>query len=109
MRTNTVYEIVGHSGGSTIDAQDLSRIFDMDYKSQLTLKNVTLINGRADNGGAIRLRSRMPPGVSLESMSLSDATRLTMRGGAIRDCEATNDGGAIATITATTMFGGAVG
>ena len=111
LRTNTVYEIIGHPGGSTLDAQGLSRIFDLDYKAALTLKNVTLINGRADHGGAIRLRSRLLAGT--EGMPISVATaeaaRLTIRGGAIRDCEATNDGGAVAVISEASMFGGAAG
>ena len=108
MRTNTVYEIIGHSGGSMLDAQGLSRVIDMNYNSQLTLNNVTLINGRADDGGAIRTHSRIPP-LDLDSMSMmthAEETRLTFRGGAIRNCEATNDGGAIATLVAETIFGG---
>ena len=111
MRTNTVYEIIGHPGGSTLDAQGQSRVIDMDYLSQLSLKNVTLINGRADDGGAIRMRSRMPVDVELtiETMTMAEATRLTFRGGAIRNCEATNDGGAIATTLTETIFGGAAG
>ena len=106
-----MYHIIGHSGGSTLDAQGLSRVIDMDYLSQLSLQNVTLINGRADNGGAIRLRSRMPVGlvVTSETMTMAEATRLTFRGGAIRNCEATNDGGAIATLVTQTIFGGAAG
>ena len=112
-----MYHIIGHSGGSTLDAQGLSRVIDMDYWSQLSLKNVTLINGRADNGGAIRLRSRMPVGLLdveitrplSETMAMAEATRLTFRGGAIRNCEATNDGGAIATLVTQTVFGGAAG
>tara|TARA_B100000795_G_scaffold145759_1_gene109198 strand:- start:102 stop:581 length:480 start_codon:yes stop_codon:yes gene_type:complete len=111
VRTNTVYEIIGHPGGSTLDAQGQSRVIDMDYLSQLSLKNVTLINGRADDGGAIRMRSRMPVDVELtiETMTMAEATRLTFRGGAIRNCEATNDGGAIATTLTETIFGGAAG
>ena len=106
-----MYHIVGHPGGSTLDAQGLSRVIDMDYWSQLSLQNVTLINGRADNGGAIRLRSRMPVGIEVNSdtMIQAEATRLTFRGGAIRNCEATNDGGAIATLVTQTIFGGAAG
>ena len=112
LHTNTNYKIVGHPGGSTLDAQGLSRVLDLDYKATLMLKDVTLINGRADDGGAMRVRSRMKPGTEdagWMAMITAQAARLEMRGGAIRNCEATNDGGAIATITATTMFGGAVG
>ena len=109
LRTNTVYEIIGHPGGSTLDAQGLSRIFDLDYKAALTLKNVTLINGRADDGGAIRLRSRLLPGAPVEMAIITvEAARLAIRGGAIRDCEATNDGGAIAAIAEANMYGNAV-
>ena len=106
-----MYHIIGHPGGSTLDAQGLSRVIDMDYWSQLSLQNVTLINGRADNGGAIRLRSRMPDGVEVnfDTVIQAEATRLTFRGGAIRNCEATNDGGAIATVITQTIFGGAAG
>ena len=110
MRTNTVYEIVGHPGGSTLDAQGGSRIFDLNYKGALTLKNVTLINGRATgDGGAIRLRSRMPPGLGMSAINMNhaQAARLTIRGGAIRDCEATNDGGAVAAIADSTMMSSA--
>ena len=115
MRTNTNYEIVGHPGGSTIDAQGLdaatdSRIFYLDYKAALTLKNVTLINGRATDGGAIRLRSRFPPdAVGAEAIPAAEAARLTIFGGAIRDCEATNDGGAVAVLAEAAMFGSAAG
>jgi len=107
LRSLTNYEIVGHPDGSTLDAQGLSRIFDMAYKSALTLKNVTLINGRAVDGGAIRLLSRFPAGVELtmSTMMQVEASRLTIRGGAIRDCEATNDGGAVAAISESAMFG----
>ena len=110
VRTQTNYEIIGDSGGSTLDAQSLSRIFDLDYKAALTLKNVTLINGRADDGGAIRLRSRMQPGAAATAEAIigAEASRLAIRGGAIRDCKATNDGGAIAAIAEATMFGSAV-
>ena len=110
MNSSTIFEIIGHPGGSTLDAQGLSRIFDLDYKAALTLKNVTLINGRATgDGGAIRLRSRFPAGVMLaaETMPQVEAARLAIMGGTIRDCEATNDGGAIALLAETTMFGGA--
>ena len=79
----------------------------MDYRSALALKNVTLINGRADDGGAIRTRSRMPPGQSAMAMGAAEAARLEIRGGAIRNCEATNNGGALGTLTEATMFGGA--
>ena len=60
---------------------------------------MTLVNGRAADGGAIRGRSRNPPGLELtgtEAMAHVEAARLAIMGGAIRDCEATNDGGAIA-------------
>lgn len=112
MRSFTVFEIHGHpDGSSTLDAQGMSRIFDMDYKSGLTLKKVTLINGLADNGGAIRMRSRAATGMSqvATDIHLNEATRLTIRGGAIRDCEATGDGGAIAHLSNDIMFGGAAG
>ena len=107
LRSLTNFEIVGHPDGSTLDAQGLSRIFDMAYKSALTLKNVTLINGRAVDGGAIRARSRFPAGVamSIATMMMVEASRLEIRGGAIRDCEATNDGGAVAAIGESAMFG----
>ena len=62
---------------------------------------MTLVNGRAADGGAIRGRSRFPAGIELtgpEAMAHSEAARLAIMGGAIRDCEATNDGGAIALI-----------
>ena len=110
LRTNTVFEIVGHPDGSTLNAQGLSRIFDLDYKAALTLKNVTLVNGRAADGGAIRGRSRYPTGIELtgtEAIPHGEAARLAIMGGAIRDCEATNDGGAIALIGEATMFGAA--
>ena len=113
LRTNTVFEIVGHPDGSTLNAQGLSRIFDLDYKAALTLKNVTLVNGRAADGGAIRGRSRFPPGIEVtgpEAMAHSEPARLAIMGGAIRDCEATNDGGAIALIgeSGSMMGAGAV-
>ena len=105
-----MYHIIGHSGGSTLDAQGLSRVIDMNYWSQLSLKNVTLINGRADNGGAIRLRSRFPPDISGgAAIPAAEAARLTIFGGAIRDCEATNDGGAVAVLAEAAMFGSAAG
>ena len=114
MRTNTNFDIVGHPGGSTLDAQGSSRIFDLNYKAALTLKNVTLINGRATagptgpDGGAIRLLSRFPPGEQVAmNFNAAEASRLTVLGGAIRNCEATNDGGAVAAIAASTMMGGA--
>ena len=112
VRTNTNFEIIGHVGGSTLDAQGSSRIFDLDYRGALTLINVTLINGFADtDGGAIRLRTRYPVGqeVNGEALPTPEAARLTMQGGAIRDCEATNDGGAVAVISEASMFGGAAG
>ena len=114
LRTNTNFDIVGHPGGSTLDAQGSSRIFDLNYKAALTLKNVTLINGRATagptgpDGGAIRLLSRFPASVEVSmNFNAAEAARLTILGGAIRDCEATNDGGAVAAIAASTMMGGA--
>ena len=109
VNSSTNFEIIGHPGGSTLDAQGLSRIFDLDYKAALTLKNVTLINGRAADGGAIRLRSRFPAGVELAADTIPqvEAARLAIMGGTIRDCEATNDGGAIALLAETTIFGGA--
>ena len=74
---------------------------------------MTLVNGRAADGGAIRGRSRFPAGIELtgpEAMAHSEATRLAIMGGAIRDCEATNDGGAIALIgeSGSMMGAGAV-
>ena len=69
---------------------------------------MTLVNGRAADGGAIRGRSRFPPGIEVtgsEAMAHSEPARLAVMGGAIRDCEATNDGGAIALIGESTMFG----
>ena len=114
MRTDTNFDIVGHPGGSTLDAQGSSRIFDLNYKAVLTLKNVTLINGRATagptgpDGGAIRLRSRFPEGTEVSmNFNQAEAARLTILGGAIRDCEATNDGGAVAAIASSTIMGGA--
>ena len=116
VRTNTNFEIIGHPGGSTIDAQGLSggttsRIFALDYLAALTLKNVTLINGRATDGGAIWLRSRLPPGLEISAMTFNqaEASRLTILGGAIRDCEATNDGGAIVALAEASILGSAVG
>jgi hypothetical protein len=69
---------------------------------------VTLVNGRAADGGAIRGRSRFPAGIEFtgpEALPHGEAARLAIVGGAIRDCEATNDGGAIALIGEATMFG----
>ena len=110
MRFNTNFVIIGHSGGSTIDAQNKSRVFDVDYRGALTLKNVTLINGLADDGGAIRLRSRFAADVPASaSIPAGEAARLTMFGGAIRDCEATNHGGAVAMIAEAALFGSAAG
>ena len=39
--------------GHTIDAKNLGRIFEIDGGFAVTLTNVTLTNGKADNGGAI--------------------------------------------------------
>ena len=39
--------------GHTIDAKNLGRIFEIDGGFAVTLTNVTLINGKADKGGAI--------------------------------------------------------
>ena len=39
--------------GHTIDAMDLGRIFSIGEGFTVTLTNATLINGKADNGGAI--------------------------------------------------------
>ena len=69
---------------------------------------MTLVNGHAADGGAIRGRSRIPAGIEFtgpETMPQAEAARLAIMGGAIRDCEATNDGGAIALIGESTMFG----
>ena len=110
VRTNTNFEIIGHPGGSTLDAQSISRVFDVDYKGALTLKNVTLINGLADDGGAIRLRSRFRSDVPQQaSIPAAEVARLAIFGGAIRDCEATNDGGAVAALAEAAMFGSAAG
>ena len=110
MRTNTNFLIIGHSGGSMIDAHNKSRVFDLDYRGALTLKNVTLINGLADDGGGIRLRSRYRTDVPASaSIPAGEAARLTMFGGAIRDCEATNHGGAVAMIAEAALFGSAAG
>jgi hypothetical protein len=115
VRTNTNFEIIGHPGGSTLDAQSISRVFDVDYKGALTLKNVTLINGLADDGGAIRLRSRFRTDVPEDGWYIAaEAARLAIFGGAIfggaiRDCEATNDGGAVAALAEAAMFGSAAG
>ena len=110
VRTNTNFEIIGHPGGSTLDAQNISRVFDVDYRGALTLKNVTLINGLADDGGAIRLRSRFNADVPLEaSVPAAEVARLVIFGGAIRDCEATNDGGAVAALAEAALFGSAAG
>ena len=116
MRTNTNFEIIGHPGGSTIDAQGLntstdSRIFDLDHRAALTLKNVTLINGRATDGGAIRLLSRptQTGDGSARDLVAAEAARLVIFGGAIRDCEATNDGGAIVALAEASILGSAVG
>ena len=72
---------------------------------------MTLVNGRAADGGAIRGRSRFPPDLELtgtEAMPQAEVARLAIMGGAIRDCEATNDGGAVALIGESgTMFGAA--
>ena len=68
---------------------------------------MTLVNGRAADGGAIRGRSRNPPGLELtgtEAIPHVEAARLAIMGGAIRDCEATNDGGAIALIGEATCL-----
>ena len=110
VRTNTNIEIVGHPGGSTLDAQTLSRIFNLDWRAALTLKNVTLINGRAADGGAIKLRSRTLPGASSsEDLPAGHYARLAILGGAIRNCEATINGGAIAAVAESALFGSAVG
>jgi hypothetical protein len=110
VRTNTNIEIVGHPGGSTLDAQMFSRIFNLDWRAALTLKNVTLINGRAADGGAIKLRSRTLPGASSsEDLPAGHYSRLAILGGAIRDCEATINGGAISAVAESALFGSAVG
>ena len=46
-------DIVIDGKGHTIDAKNLGRIFEIDGGFAVTLTNVTLINGKADNGGAI--------------------------------------------------------
>ena len=107
LREKTVTEIVGHPSGSTIDAQSLSRIFDQAPDAQLTLKNVILINGRADYGGAIRIDMSFPAGMTISPMTAHHlkASRLTMKDSAIRNCQATIDGGAIASKPQVFAFG----
>ena len=46
-------DIVIDGKGHTIDAKNLGRIFEIDGGFAVTLTNVTLTNGKADNGGAI--------------------------------------------------------
>ena len=46
-------DIVIDGKGHTIDAKNLGRIFEIDGGFAVTLTNATLINGKADNGGAI--------------------------------------------------------
>ena len=46
-------DIVIDGKGHTIDAKNLGRIFSIGEGFTVTLTNVTLINGKADNGGAI--------------------------------------------------------
>jgi hypothetical protein len=42
-------------GGSTIDASRLDRVFDVRDGADLTLENLTVTGGRADQGGGIRV------------------------------------------------------
>ena len=102
-----VIEIHGHSTGSTLDAQALSRVFDVAPDAQLTLQGVTLVNGRADNGGCLRVSTTFPGGASVTGMTMHHtlAGRVTMRNGAMRGCQATNNGGGIATNIDTFAMG----
>ncbi len=71
--------IVGPAAGITIDAQDASRIFQMNASAQVTLERLTLSNGHAaDSGGAIH---------NAGTLSLTDIT--------VRDSNADVDGGGI--------------
>ena len=45
--------IVIHGNGHVIDGKGLARIFNVYSGRQVTIENLTLINGYADNGGAI--------------------------------------------------------
>ena len=88
-------KIIGHPDGSILDAQGLSRHFDVGYGAKLILIGVTLINGYSDYGGAIRVPiGYIPAGVRLTSRNMEIA-RLQLEKCEIRNCTATADGGAL--------------
>ena len=51
--------IVINANGSTINGNNLARIFNITAGNNVILNNITLINGKADNGGAIYSTSNL--------------------------------------------------
>ena len=47
-------DVTINANGHVIDAKGLARIFDISNGAHVTIGNVTLSNGKAENGGAIR-------------------------------------------------------
>ena len=87
--------IQGLNGKATdiIDAESKHRIFEVKENKSLTLRNITLQNGKADIGGAILAEN---------------GSTLTLDNTAIKSSEATSGGGAISTGGILTINDGSV-
>ncbi len=87
--------IKGSNGKATdiIDAESKHRIFEVKENKSLTLRNITLQNGKADIGGAILAEN---------------GSTLTLDNTAIKSSEATSGGGAISTGGILTINDGSV-
>jgi hypothetical protein len=106
-------EYSGPNPGVTIDAQSKSRIFNVAAGAKLTLPTMTLINGKADKGGAIfnagELFIQRTTIKSNESTSEGGAvfsgldSILTVSGSTISENSATTNGGAFSAIQAKTF------
>ena len=79
-------EIAFEGAGHTIDGAGLARIFHVQERGRLTINNLTLANGRSDQGGAV----------------FNYGGTLIVENGVFVDNSATVAGGAIYSVTGTT-------
>ena len=74
----------GTAANTVIDAQNLGRIFNVTSGVTVTFDNLTLLNGAADNGGAIYVSGSSPTTIFFNS-SVIHACAASMNGGEIPD------------------------
>jgi len=97
--------IVGVKDSTILDAQKTSRIFNIESKSGITIKDIVFINGNADRGGAIYVHNAIDnvniDATFINNTALGDGGAIYFdENGDVTDCNftgnfANNTGGAI--------------